>query len=107
MSRDFASGVATLRANRCAWSRRTTTYGRRSICESIWRSSSTPTLKITRSTRILEEERGHGVVLDLGEVNLVDVDVVRFLVDCETQGIRLAQCPAYVQKWMAREKRLP
>jgi hypothetical protein len=55
--------------------------------------------------RCVEEERGHGVVLDLGEVNLVDVAVVRFLIDCEAQGLRLAQCPRYVQEWMAREKR--
>jgi hypothetical protein len=55
--------------------------------------------------RLLEEARGHGVVLDLCEVSLVDVDVVRFLVGCEAQGIRLAHCPAYVQEWMVREKR--
>ena len=57
--------------------------------------------------RSLEEEGGRGVVLDLHEVNLVDVDVVRFLVDCQTQGIRLTHCPAYVQEWMVREKRPP
>jgi hypothetical protein len=54
--------------------------------------------------RCLDAERGHGVVLDFGEVNLVDGDVVRFLVECETQGIRLAHCPGYVQEWMVREK---
>jgi hypothetical protein len=55
--------------------------------------------------RCLEAERGEGVVLDLCEVNLVDLDVVRFLVECETQGIRLAHCPAYVHEWMVRERR--
>jgi hypothetical protein len=40
-------------------------------------------------------------------VRLVDVDFVRFLVEGETQGIRLAHCPAYVRDWMAREKRPP
>ena len=54
--------------------------------------------------RCLEEERERGVVLDLGEVNLVDAEVVRFLVECRTQGIRLAHCPGYVREWMAREK---
>jgi len=54
--------------------------------------------------RYLDEERGPNVVLDLGEVTLVDVDIVRFLVDCETQAIRLADCPGYVREWMAREK---
>ena len=57
--------------------------------------------------RLVEEKCDHDVVLDLGEVNLVDVDVVRFLIECETQGIRLTQCPAYVIEWMAREKRPP
>jgi hypothetical protein len=57
--------------------------------------------------RCLEDEPGYGVVLDLREVNLVDADVVRFLVECEMQGIRLAHCPAYVKEWMVRERRLP
>ncbi len=52
----------------------------------------------------LEEDRGQAVVLDLGEVTLVDVDVVRFLVECQTRAIRLAQCPGYVREWMVREK---
>jgi hypothetical protein len=52
---------------------------------------------------LLDEERGQEFVLDLVEVNLVDVDVVRFLVECEAEGIRLAHCPGYVREWMARE----
>ena len=43
-------------------------------------------------------------MLDLGEVTLVDVDVVRFLVECQTRAIRVAQCPGYVREWMVREK---
>ena len=54
--------------------------------------------------RCLEEDRGQAVVLDLGEVTLVDVDVVRFLVECQTRAIRLAQYPGYVREWMVREK---
>jgi ABC-type transporter Mla MlaB component len=56
--------------------------------------------------RCLEEGRGEAIVLDLGEVTLVDVDVVRFLVECQTRAIRLAQCPGYVREWMVREKPL-
>lgn len=55
-------------------------------------------------SRFVEEELGHRVVLDLREVNLVDVDVVRFLAECVARGIRLAHCPAYVQEWMVRER---
>ena len=54
--------------------------------------------------RSVEAERAHDVVLDLSEVTLVDVEVVRFLSQCEMQGMRLAQCPAYVREWMARDK---
>ena len=52
----------------------------------------------------VDEERGRDVLLDLVEVGLVDVEAVRFLVQCETRGIRIARCPAYVREWMAREK---
>jgi pimeloyl-ACP methyl ester carboxylesterase len=53
--------------------------------------------------RALAQEGGGDVVLDLTELILVDVEVVRFLVDCEAQGIRLAHCPVYIYKWMLRE----
>ena len=55
--------------------------------------------------RLVESEHASDVVLDLEEVSLVDVEVVRFLLQCETQGMRLARCPAYVREWMVREKR--
>jgi anti-anti-sigma regulatory factor len=54
--------------------------------------------------RSVEAERTRGVVLDLVEVSLVDVETVRFLVQCETEGVRIAGCPAYVREWMTREK---
>jgi ABC-type transporter Mla MlaB component len=57
--------------------------------------------------RYVEAERPRDVVLDLSEVSLVDGEVVRFLLHCEMQGIRLAHCPAYVREWMVREKRPP
>jgi glutathione S-transferase len=47
-------------------------------------------------------ERTH-FVLDLDEVTLVDVAVVRFLNVCERQGIELLHCPRYVREWMRRE----
>jgi hypothetical protein len=53
---------------------------------------------------LIEAERATDVVVDLNEVSLVDVEVVRFLVHCEMQGIRLAHCPAYVREWMVRER---
>jgi hypothetical protein len=57
--------------------------------------------------RLIEEERTQDIVLDLREVSLVDVEVVRFLIECESGGIRIARCPAYVREWMVRENRPP
>jgi hypothetical protein len=43
-------------------------------------------------------------VFDLGEVTLVDVEVVRFLSDCENEGVVLVHCPPYVREWILRER---
>src|ERR1700728_5510463 len=42
--------------------------------------------------------------LDLEEVTLLDRDSVRFLIRCESQGIRLVNCPFYVREWITRER---
>lgn len=42
--------------------------------------------------------------LDLSEVTLVDLAVVRFLISCEDAGMELIQCPPYVREWMLRER---
>jgi len=44
------------------------------------------------------------LVLDLDEVTLVDVAVVRFLITCEAEGIELLHCSPYIREWMAREQ---
>ena len=43
-------------------------------------------------------------ILDLTEVTLVDIEVVRFLSQCENEGVELAQCPPYVREWITRER---
>jgi anti-anti-sigma regulatory factor len=45
-----------------------------------------------------------GMALDLEAVTLVDVEVVRFLNECEKSGIELFHCCPYIREWMAREK---
>jgi hypothetical protein len=40
----------------------------------------------------------------MAEVTLVDVEVVRFLGSCETQGVELRNCPVYIREWIARER---
>ena len=47
---------------------------------------------------------GAGTVLDLGEVTLVDVDVVRFLKACEAAGVEVVHCSRYIREWMLREQ---
>ena len=44
------------------------------------------------------------LVLDLDEVTLVDVGVVRFLMACEAEGIELLNCAPYIREWMSREQ---
>ena len=47
---------------------------------------------------------GPHVVLDLDEVQLVDVAVVRFLTRCEAEGMELRNCSRYIREWMDRER---
>jgi hypothetical protein len=44
------------------------------------------------------------MVLDLRDVRLADRNAVKFLRDCEADGMKLENCPAYVREWMGREK---
>jgi hypothetical protein len=42
-------------------------------------------------------------VLDLKEVTVVDVDVVRFFVKCKEKRMKIVHCPRYIREWMLRE----
>jgi hypothetical protein len=55
---------------------------------------------------IREQMKGHAetTVLDLEEVTLVDVDVVRFLGEREAEGIDLVNCSPYIRDWIFRER---
>ena len=44
------------------------------------------------------------IVLDLEELSLVDVEAVRFLGMCETQGVTLLNCSAYIRDWIGKER---
>jgi anti-anti-sigma regulatory factor len=43
-------------------------------------------------------------VLDLAELTLIDVDVVRFLNACKLEGIEFVNCSPYIREWMRREE---
>src|SRR5580704_17616658 len=49
---------------------------------------------------------GHAgrIALDLEEVTLVDVEVVRFFGICEAKGVELVRCSPYIREWVLREQ---
>lgn len=47
---------------------------------------------------------GKSAVLDLDEVNLADIEGVRFLNRCEAKGISVVNCSPYIREWMSRER---
>ena len=46
---------------------------------------------------------GTSVILDIEEVDLVDVESVRFLNACEANGVPVEHCSPYIKAWMFRE----
>ena len=43
--------------------------------------------------------------LDLKDVTILDRPSVRFLIQCESQGMQLLNCPLYIEEWITRERR--
>jgi hypothetical protein len=50
------------------------------------------------------ENMEDGIVFDLEEVRVVDLDAVHFLTVCEAKGIKLRNCPPYIREWILTEK---
>jgi anti-anti-sigma regulatory factor len=50
------------------------------------------------------QNNGPEFVLDLKEVTVVDVDVVRFLGRCKDDGVKIVNCSQYITNWIARER---
>jgi len=50
------------------------------------------------------KESGSKIALDLEEVNLVDVEAVRFLGNCEVAGVTLVNCSPYIRDWIGKER---
>ena len=46
---------------------------------------------------------GPRIALDLDEVDLVDVECIRFLNACESTGISVLHGSPYIREWMLRE----
>jgi hypothetical protein len=47
---------------------------------------------------------GANVTLDLNDVSLVDLDVIRFLARCQTEGISVVHGSRYIYEWIAKER---
>ena len=50
---------------------------------------------------------GPSAVLDLEEVDLIDVESVRFLNACEAVGVSILHCSPYIREWMLQERSRP
>jgi hypothetical protein len=53
------------------------------------------------------ERGGPRVTLDLEELDLVDIEGVRFLIACEWAGVSILHCSPYIREWMLRERSRP
>jgi hypothetical protein len=49
-------------------------------------------------------ETGPAITLDLEEVTLVDVEIVRFLGLCEERGATILNCSPYIRDWIGKER---
>src|SRR5260370_26870235 len=47
------------------------------------------------------------IVLDLEELDLIDLERVRFLNACEAKGISILHCSPYIREWMLQERGRP
>lgn len=60
----------------------------------------------TLQSQFETEGDGRQIVLDLTDLTLLDRYAVRFLEQCETENIRLANCRAYIREWIERERKM-
>ena len=44
------------------------------------------------------------VTLDLNDVTLVDLDVIRFLATCQAEGISIINCSRFITNWITKER---
>jgi len=51
-----------------------------------------------------DHKEGKHLILDLTDVRLVDRSAIKFLAFCESGGIQLENCPAYIRDWISREQ---
>jgi hypothetical protein len=54
------------------------------------------------------ETRGSGqaICIDLGDVTLIDIHIVRYLIARQREGVSFQNIPAFIQEWMRREQEI-
>ena len=50
------------------------------------------------------EQVGQPATLDLDEVDVVDIDGIGLLNECQAHGIQVVNCSPYIRKWMLQDK---
>ncbi len=55
-------------------------------------------------SKLIADAEPRVVKLDLSELTLVDLDVIRFLGDQERRGVELGKCSPYIREWIQREQ---
>ena len=53
------------------------------------------------------DRSGPSVTLDLEELDLVDIEGIRFLNACESAGVSILHCSPYIREWMLQERSWP
>jgi hypothetical protein len=53
------------------------------------------------------ERGGPSVTLDLEELDLVDIEGIRYLNACESAGVSILHCSPYIREWMLQERSRP
>ena len=70
----------------------------------LWRVSGRLTGDHVDTLRILLEQEGSALILDLKDVRLVDAEGVKLLAIHESNGVRIDNCPLYIREWIRRER---
>ena len=65
-------------------------------------------LESTSTRQIAEAVRAKRfpICLDMTEVTLVAVDIVRFLETCEARGVELVNCSPYIREWLNKKREM-
>jgi anti-anti-sigma regulatory factor len=55
-------------------------------------------------TQLQSDAESRRIILDIKDLTLVDREAVKFLERCETDSVKLKNCPAYIREWIVRER---